>query len=536
MTVFNRSSILGAFLILGTLAGCGGGGGGTGGSSSGSTGGGATGSTGPTYTAGAYLGPSQYAAHCAVPRVGTDPVTGQRYPDVQGSVTWENAWIREWVHAYYLWYTELPDLNPASYTTTAAYFAVDKTSATTASGALKDKFHFTYPTTEWNALVSGSATVDYGAHWVFVATTPPRQLIVGYVDPNTPASSANLARGASVTAIDGIDLINAGDQASVDKLNAALSPTTVGETHTFTILDLGASTTRTVTLAAADVTSVPVQNATVISTNHGPVGYLTFNDHIASAESALSTAFQTFAAAQITDLVLDMRYNGGGLLDIASELAYMIAGPAQTQTGYFEKLSFNDKYPTNDPITGQAIMPTPFYSTAQGYSVTSGTPLPALGLTRVVVIVGPDTCSASEAVINSLRGIGVNVVLVGGQTCGKPYGFYPQDNCGTTYFSIQFKGVNTQGFGDYTDGFIPANATNANGGVPVNGCDVADDYAHALGDTAEGKLSAALGWLTSGAAACPAPASVSATTLLHDVPRMKKPLWLMNRILSHRRS
>ena len=88
------------------------------------------------------------------------------------------------------------------------------------------------------------------------------------------------------------------------------------------------------------------------------------------------------------------------------------------------------------------------------------------------MLAGPDTCSASESVVNSLRGVGVTVNLVGGATCGKPYGFFPQDNCGTTYFAIQFQGVNQQGFGDYGDGFAPT-------------CAVADDFGHALGDPAE---------------------------------------------------
>jgi hypothetical protein len=54
-----------------------------------------------------------------------------------------------------------------------------------------------------------------------------------------------------------------------------------------------------------------------------------------------------------------------------------------------------------------------------------------------------------------LRGIDVEVVQIGSPTCGKPYGFYPTDNCGTTYFTIQFQGVNNKGFGDFADGFIP---------------------------------------------------------------------------------
>ena len=58
--------------------------------------------------------------------------------------------------------------------------------------------------------------------------------------------------------------------------------------------------------------------------------------------------------------------------------------------------------------------------------------------------------------MNGLRGVGVEVIQIGSTTCGKPYGFYPTDNCGTTYFTIQFKGVNDAGFGDYSDGFSPA--------------------------------------------------------------------------------
>ena len=66
--------------------------------------------------------------------------------------------------------------------------------------------------------------------------------------------------------------------------------------------------------------------------------------------------------------------------------------------------------------------------------------MPALDLERVFVLTTASTCSASEAIINSLRGINVEVIQIGSTTCGKPYGFYPQDNCGTTYFTIQFAG------------------------------------------------------------------------------------------------
>jgi len=98
--------------------------------------------------------------------------------------------------------------------------------------------------------------------------------------------------------------------------------------------------------------------------------------------------------------------------------------------------------------------------------------------------------------------VGLQVILIGRHHVRQAYGFYPQDNCGTTYFSIEFKGVNQQGFGDYPDGFSPANATGTVG-VQIPGCAVADDFHHVLGDSSEARLAAALGYLTS--ATCPAP-------------------------------
>ncbi|HET9447633.1 MAG TPA: hypothetical protein VFO35_15305, partial [Steroidobacteraceae bacterium] len=104
---------------------------------------------------------------------------------------------------------------------------------------------------------------------------------------------------------------------------------------------------------------------------------------------------------------------------------------------------------------------------------------------------------ASESIINALRGVGVQVVQVGSTTCGKPYGFYPQDNCGTTYFSIQFQGLNAMNFGDYPDGFAPQNQVGRSS-VLLPGCSKADDLTRALGDTNEGRLRAALDFRASG--------------------------------------
>ena len=439
---------------------------------------------------------SNFAAQCASPRAGTN--------DRTGSVLTENHWLRSWTNELYLWYDEVTDSNPANTTSTLAYFDLLKTNATTASNAPKDKFHFTYDTAAWQALSQSGVEAGYGVEWIVIAPTPPRRILVAYTESGSPATApgVNLARGAEVLTVDGVDVVNLSTQAGVDILNAGLFPTAAGQTHTFGVRDLGSGVTRNVTMQSANVTSTPVQNVSTIATaTGGPVGYMLFNDHIATAESGLINAIITLQAANVTDLILDIRYNGGGFLGIADELAYMIAG-APTAGRIFERMVFSNKHPTTNPVTGSPLTPLPFVTTSQGYSVPAGQQLPTLSLPRVFVLTGSDTCSASESIINGLRGVGVEVLQIGSTTCGKPYGFYPADNCGTTYFSIQFKGANEQGFGDYTDGFSPDNTVGA-ATTRVPGCSVSDDFTNALGNPNERRLAAALAYRMG--QGCPAP-------------------------------
>ncbi len=461
------------------------------------------------WTPGVFDPPADFAALCASPRSGTDPYTEQPYPDRQGTTLDENNWLRSWTHELYLWYDQVQDGNPALYTT-PEYFQLMKTMATTSSGAPVDRFHFTYPTSVWESLSEAGQEIGYGVDFEIVAATPPRSVIIAYLEPTASLPSqtvaASFVRGDTVLQVDGVDVVNADDQASINIINAGLAPSTAGETHTFEVLDPGSSTPRTVQLQAADITSTPVLTETTVTGPSGStVGYILYTDQIATAESELISAINDLKSKGVTDVVLDLRYNGGGYLDIASELAYMIAGPSQTAGETFELQQFNNQYPTTNPVTHDPITPTLFHTTTQGYSTTAGRPLPTLNMTRVAVITGQDTCSASESIINSLQGVGFTVYQIGATTCGKPYGFYPQDNCGTTYFSIEFQGVNAKGFGAYGDGFSPANTTPAVG-VAVPGCSVADDFGHALGDPSEGRLATALAYLANPqSSTCPSP-------------------------------
>ncbi len=427
-----------------------------------------------------------YQSRCEAPRSGINPATNSPFPDRTGSVLEENFWLRSWTNRTYLFYREVVDRNPGDFATTQAYFDVLRTQSVTNSGAPRDQFHFTANTAEYFELTNNGASAGYGFRLNVIQASAPRDIRLSYVEPDSPAAQAGLSRGLKIIAIDGVDAINGTD---INRLNNGLSPN-INETHEFVFED-GNGNRSTVSLTAQSVISTPVLNNFVIDQNGTSVGYLLLNSFsIRSAEEQLSDAFSNFSDQNIDDLVVDLRYNGGGFLAISSQLGYMIAGAGQTNGRTFELLQFNDKHPTIDPVTGRTIEPTPFFNQGLGFSLSSGQALPSVNLQRVFILSTNSTCSASESLINGLRGVGVEVILIGSRTCGKPFGFYPTDNCGTTYFTIQFGGINDAGYGDYTDGFFPS--VTDNGEDAVRGCTVADDLAQPLGSIEENMFETAL--------------------------------------------
>lgn len=407
--------------------------------------------------------------------------------NLQGTQADEKGFIRAITEATYLWNKEVPAVDPTTFPTVVDYFNAMKTPQLTASGHPKDRFHFSYSTEEYEAISSG-VDLGYGLTWVTGANKIPRKWSVGAVEVGSPAARVGLRRGDQLLMIDGLDFVNRGDKDGVAQINAALAPAKEGEQHRFSVWRDGLQLD--FMLSAAKVASVPVQNTRIIDTPAGRIGYLTFGAHNEVAEKQLYDAFTTLKAANVSDLVVDMRYNGGGLVSVASELAYMVAGPEASSGKVFVQFATNGHL--------QPGRPTMFPSKAHGLwtnvPLAAGTPLPHLDLKHVTVLAGPGTCSASEAFINGLRGIGISVDVVGGQTCGKPYAFIPLSNCGTTYFLVQYQNTNQQGWGDYADGFAPT-------------CAAEDDLTHALGDPAEGLLALAIG-LRNGQA-CPAPQQTS---------------------------
>jgi carboxyl-terminal processing protease len=510
--------ILVSFLLASMLVACGGGGGG-------ST---AAAPSTPITPSNPVATVTDHSEVCAVPRpAGTiNPDTGTAYGDVQGTLSDEMAWIASYVNTTYLWYPDVPVVSSTPYVIGAtvpyvdpgtnvastetlssnydvvdAYFNSQRSPLLTASGKPKDQFHFTYVTSTWQNLSTQGSQAGFGFEIALVAASPPREAVVAYTSPGTPAANNNIQRGAQIISINGVSVENGTD---LTTLNDGLFTPVANTPYTFVVLDQGQTTTRTITMTPTNITLTPVMSVGTLPVPNNTVGYILYTDQIATAEDELITAINQLNAANsgagITDLVLDLRYNGGGYLALASELAYMIAGPTATSGKIFEQDTYNNKNPFNF-TTAQTTFP--FFNVTQGISATTaaGTPLPQLGLSTVYILTGAGTCSASEAIMNGLIGVGVHVIQIGATTCGKPYGFLPQDNCSTTYFAIQFEGVNNLGFGAYADGFIPGGTGTTANNLP--GCAVDDDLTKQLGDPTEARLATALYYKANGA--CPAP-------------------------------
>ena len=294
---------------------------------------------------------------------------------------------------------------------------------------------------------------------------------------------------------DEIPVVNAADYATVpayfnallvkpkDRFSAVLTSSAADARQLAPHEPLAASGV-TANLVAANGKSVPLARV-VASPSGRRVGYVLFNDHSEGAQDELISAFDKLRTAGVDDLVLDMRYNAGGFLYVALTAASLVTGP-QSEGRIFEQLRYSARRQSEMPVSSY-LYSSRVQTSEPVYS--RGSPLPQLNLPRLYVLTSGKTCSASESIINSLRGIDIEVILVGATTCGKPFGFHRQDNCGLAFFPIEFQGYNARNFGDYTSGFMPT-------------CPVADNLLSALGSTTEPLLAAAL--FHSDTGSCPA--------------------------------
>lgn len=324
-----------------------------------------------------------------------------------------------------------------------------------------DRFSYTEPTATHRQVFAEGTFTGYGYSLV-VVDAANAVLRVRTVEPAGPAYAAGLRRGDTILAVDGY---------TPAQVLAGASPTvtTEGVPRTISARDT-AGNPKNVQMVSATFPLTPVRDMTVLNaTRNGQpvkVGYLDYTQFVTYSLNDLTAAVMSLAAQGASELVLDLRYNGGGDVATSRDLASLIAG-ARVAGQVFASLRFNDKNQAKN----------------QTFAFQSP-PASIPNLSRVFIIASGSTASASELVINGLKPF-MDVVLVGEATYGKPYGFVPLDYCGTTYNAVNFESVNALGVGGYTSGFAPT-------------CAVADDLDHPLGDPNEGRLSAALHYVATG--------------------------------------
>lgn len=287
---------------------------------------------------------------------------------------------------------------------------------------------------------------------------------VTYVVEDSPASEAGMARGDIFYKVDGQEM-TISDYDVVynyyDNDNLSLEFATV-DYDTGVIIGTGT----TVDLTITEVTENPIHYSSVITTDNGSkVGYLVYNGFKYTFHSELNDVFGDFKGEGITELVLDLRYNGGGSVLTSAFLASMIHGGASTNDT-FATLDFNSKHSSSNSTY-------PFFDTAYIYNKDGDYEYDKAinrlsSLSRVYIITSGSTASASEMIINGLTPYVGEVILIGTTTYGKNVGsitlYDSSDFTSSTTINsnhtnalqpIVFQIYNSLGQSDYTNGFNP---------------------------------------------------------------------------------
>jgi C-terminal processing protease CtpA/Prc len=360
------------------------------------------------------------------------------------------------MNLYYLWQAEVPDLADDRFANQSQLntFLEGFDEPTTLFNALRvdtsiDRFSVIY--SDYSVLegVLSGNTLNNGMDFALRYKTGSNTDLYGwvrYIIPNSDAATKPIQRGTIFYAINGTPL-------TVDNYRSLLA----NDTYTINLADYdGGNITpngQSVSLTKTALAENPILINTVITNGSHKIGYLMYNGFYSTYDNQLNTVFGSFQTQNVTDLVLDLRYNSGGSVTTATKLASMITGQFTGQL--FAKQQWNAKaqsyYESNSP------------SSLENRFVGN---LNSLNLNKVYVLTTGATASASELVINCLKPY-ITVVQIGTTTTGKNVGsitlydsptFAKQNVNPRHKYAMQpivLKIVDKNGFGDYTSGIAP---------------------------------------------------------------------------------
>jgi len=347
---------------------------------------------------------------------------------------------------WYLWNDELPEVNLDNIETADALLEALRNPL--------DKWSYIQERESYDNFFNNAQYEGYGFRMAF---DEEDKLRVAFAYRDSPFGKIGADRSWTIDKINGktIPAILASGSVTQEISNP---------TNTFELIDdEGNRITQTLTKETIGINTV--LHHQVFDVAGTKVGYLVFNSFLATSIDELQPVFQEFKEEGIQELILDLRYNGGGRVNVAEYMAANIAGNRGVGRNFIEFLYNQQNSRYNEFVEfKQADSP--------------------LNLDRLITITSGSTASASELIINGLRPF-MEVVVIGDNTYGKPVGSRPFYYDEYAINPISFKIANDDGEGEYFEGFRPNSY-------------IADDLNHKFGDPREARLREALNFIETG--------------------------------------
>ena len=392
-------------------------------------------------------------------------------PDDSCGVPAQLDFIEQVSQSWYLWFDELAEVDKADYTDPAVY--LDALVAPLAADLRDPGFSYLTSITADEARFTSGAYIGFGFRYTITAAN---QFVMIDVFEGSPAYEAGFRRGWELLAI---DLGTGFETMAALRDRGATSEEIFGanEIGTERLFRLGKADTLLEAVVAKvelDPPALAGKPLLLARPGNSPVAYLNLRQFILSANDPLSSASQAFAEAGVTDMVVDLRYNGGGLLSVADNMLDLLGGGVANGALSFQ-LSHNSQHTEED-------------ANQQGFFDEL---LNTMAPQRIAFITSGSTAAARELVINALDPH-VEVVLIGADTYGKAVGQYAFDleQCDVRLRLTAFEIVNGEGQGGYYTGLFDTGRFTL--------CSAQDDILNVFGDPQEASLAAAMDWLATG--------------------------------------
>jgi carboxyl-terminal processing protease len=359
------------------------------------------------------------------------------------------------MNQYYFWYKLMPVVKVTDYKD--PYTLLEAMRYKTL-----DRWSFVQTYSEYQAQNTGS----FVGHGISLGLDPSNNVRIAQIYKNSPLYAHGVRRGWIVKKLNNTDLAPIFLARNATAYNQLIGPSTASVTNTF-LFSTPRGTDTTIVSQKAAFTLNTVIAADTFHLKSGITGHLVFDEFIPPSKAELATAFAYFSQNNVRDIIVDLRYNGGGDLTVLQNMASYFAGAAKANTPFLT-LTFNDKNAQYNQTYNFNIVSTP------------------LSLSRMVVITTRGTASASEDFINGLKPL-LPIVTIGDTTNGKPVGMIGiQFKTSYMFWPISFSLVNSVNSGDFYQGFVPAK-------------EVIDDITHDWSDRNEACLKESIYYLEHGA-------------------------------------